>query len=222
MMTRRFFRYAIVSGLAVASVPLGFNCSGYQRDSSAFSSSSSSAIKDSVPASPVAFMSAEQTLKTMISVTGTEGFGELTDPADAAIKQTYVDRNGSLPAAQDLGQATGPTLISATNLASSVCAKATDRDRATGESQRADRIFFKEIDFSKGLAEQSSDGVQLSFERFARNAWRRDVTQDEIEKMVSFAQEFSTGASPTDPLQTRLLAISICTAAISSIDALTY
>ena len=196
-----------------------FNCQQFSSDSK---SSSAGLFGSEEPAIPVGFLSSEQMLKAMISVTGVEGLGELTDPADDLIDRTYAERTGSLPSANDIFQATGPTLISATNLASTVCAKAVDRDRATPEDQRDSRIFFREFNFTQGLSGQSSDSVTSSFTRLARNAWRREPKEGELSNIVSFAQEFSSGASPTDIAQTRLLAISVCTVAISSLDALTY
>lgn len=205
----------LIIALAFAAI----RCSQFRSGSS---SSSSSSLSNGEVLPPVGFMSADQILKAMISTTGTEGLGELTDPADDLINRTYGDRSGSLPSVQSLDQATGPTLISVANLASTVCAKAVDRDRATGESQRDDRLFFREMDFSKGLNGQSSDAVTGALERLARNAWRRETTRDEQEAMIAFAQEFASGVSATDPAQTRLLSISICTAVLTSVDALTY
>lgn len=203
---------------------LGFNCSRFKIHEPAGVSSSTSA-SSSVPAeqpSTVALMSAEQMLKTMISVTGTEGLGELTSASDTDINRAYVERSGSLPSGQDPKSATGPTLIAATNVASTVCAKAVDRDRAVTEAEKANRLFFREFDFSRGLSGQASDAVEGGFKRLARNAWRRDPSQDELNSLVQFAQDFAVGANATDPAQTRLLAISVCTVAVSTLDALTY
>lgn len=200
---------------------LGMNCSRFETDARGVGSFSSSASKD-VAQPPVAMMSAEQILKAMISATATEGLGELTDPADDKIDAEFRQRSGSLPSVNSLDQATGPTMMAVTNIAAAVCAKAVDRDRATGEAQRGDRIFFNDFDFSAGLSAQSSDGVALAFARLARNAWRRDATQEEVEAIITYAQEFTAGAAADDETQTRLLAVGICTAVLSSIDSLTY
>lgn len=206
--------------LLLSSVVLGFNCSGFQSNSELSGNPALFGSQEAAP--PIGFLSAEQTIKAMISVTGTEGLGELTDPADDLINSTFGERSGSLPSSNDIYQATGPTLIAAANLASVVCAKAVDRDRAIGDGQAQDRLFFREFAFSAGLGTQSSDSVTGAFDRLARNAWRRDPTVDEISQIVSFAQQFSSGVSASDPAQTRLLAVSLCTAALASIDALTY
>ncbi|MBX3021866.1 MAG: hypothetical protein KF799_09340 [Bdellovibrionales bacterium] len=212
-------KYILLTLTTLAASLTLMHCGNF-RSGGSDNSSSSLGRGETLP--PVGFMSAEQMLKAMISSTGTEGLGELTDPADDAINTTYNERSGSLPSYQALDQATGPTLISVANLASTVCAKAVDRDRATGETQRDDRLFFREMDFSKGLGAQSSDAITGAMERLARNSWRRAATPTEQESLVSFAQEFAAGANTTDPAQTRLLAISICTAVLSSVDALTY
>lgn len=213
---KQFSVFVFVAALAWTAA----RCSPFRSNASGEASSSTLGTADSLP--PVGFMSADQMLKAMISTTGVEGLGELTDPADDLISSTYAERSGSLPSVQAMDQATGPTLISVTNLASTVCAKAVDRDRATGEAQRDDRMFFREMDFSKGLAAQSSDSVTGAMERLSRNAWRRPSSAGEQEAMVAFAQEFATGVNATDAAQTRLLAISICTAVLSSMDAMTY
>ena len=221
LQSKLVYRLGIGSALAAGSLALGVNCARLGQDRQVASSIPTvNASEEQAP--PVAFMSAEQMVKTMISATGTEGLGELTDAADDLIMRTYDERSGALPSLQTLNQATGPTLISVANLAASVCAKAVDRDRATGEARRDDRLFFREMDFSRGLGNQSSDAVTSAFERLARNAWRRDVEAPELEAVVSFAQEFSVGTSATDPNITRLLAIALCTSALSSVDALTY
>ena len=201
---------------------LGQNCSRFDLDQGAGSGAPSAVGAAGEAAPSVALLSSEQMLKAMISVTGTEGLGELTDPADDLVNTTYNLRNGSLPSSNTLDQATGPTMISVANIASTVCAKAVDRDRATGEAQRDERLFFRELDFSSGLSAQSSDSVSIPFARLVRNAWRRDPTQEELDDIVTFAQEFSVGANATDPMQTRNLALGICTAVLSGIDSLTY
>lgn len=174
------------------------------------------------PHPPVAFMSSEQMLKTMISTTGTEGLGEVTDAADDLIQSTYNERTGSLPSTQSLYQANGPTMIAATNLASSVCAKAVDRDRAVASAQADERMFFREIDFGQGPSSVSASAAQAGFARLTRNAWRRAPTSAEAETVATFIREFTEGANGADPNQTRLLAVGLCTAALSSLDALTY
>lgn len=174
------------------------------------------------PSMGVAFLSSEQILKSMVSATGVEGLGELTTAADDAIDTTYRERTGSLPSLQNLNQATGPTLIAVTNLASQVCAKAVDRDRATSDANGDQRLFFREMRFNSGLGAQTSDAVTKAFERLARNSWRRTVASEDLDNITTFAQEFSVGANTTDTQQTRNLAISICTAVVSSIDGLTY
>lgn len=218
--TKKATNAVLLFVFASMTVTMGFNCSQFAVSTAPSITSMSTGSSDL--SAPVAFMSSEQMVKAMISATGTEGLGEMTDPADGLINDTYNARSGSLPSVQSLTQATGPTLIAVTNLASSVCAKAVDRDVATAEAQRDQRLFFRELDFSKGLAGQSSDAVTLAFERIARNAWRRDVTSEETEGILTFAQEFSNGVNATDIRQTRMLAVSICTAALSSVDALTY
>jgi hypothetical protein len=212
----KVYRLLSAAALVGISALLGFNCSQFATNLAPSMNSAASAV-DENPSLPVALLSSEQILKAMISATGTEGLGDMTASEDSLIGTTYNERTGSLPSGQDVSLATGPMLISVTNLASAVCAKAVDRDR-TG----SDRLFFNEMDFTKGLSAQSSDAVSMGFSRLARNAWRRDADSVEVESIIKFAQEFAQGADTNDPAQTRMLAISTCTAVLSSADALTY
>ncbi len=213
------FQFTYLSLLLVSCVVLGFNCSGFAPlDGGANSNGSSGRPDGSIP---IALLSSEQILKTMLSATGTENAGSPT-PADDLILKTYAERSGSLPSEQGISQATGPMLISVANLASAVCAKAVANDKAISEANADTRLFFREVDFSKGLSAQSSSSVVVAFDRLARNSWRRDTTPDEQSVIATMASEFSTGADMTAPEQTTLLAVSVCTAVLSSIDALTY
>jgi hypothetical protein len=221
----RAVRLGITGTVLAASTILGFNCSPFvskqipSLDQSSLGEGNGPSGTD--PQSSVALLSSEQILKTMIAVTGTENSGDPTAD-DELINNTYAQRTGSLPSGQSLKLATAPMLIAVTNLASAVCQKAVDRDAAVGTAQAGERLFFREMDFSKGLSSQPADSVSLAFERLARSAWRRDITNEEDAAAVQFAQEFSTGVSTTDSMQTKYLAVSLCTAALSSIDALTY
>lgn len=208
-----------LGALLATSVVIGFNCSGFQPlEQAGTQNLSSSAPEASIP---IALLTSEQILKTMLSATGTENAGAPT-PADDLILSTYNERSGSLPSDQSITQASAPMLMSVTNLASAVCAKAVANDVAVAEASRDSRMFFREFDFSQGLSGQNSAAVVAAFNRLARNSWRRDTTSAEQTMISDFASDFSTGANMTDTNQTRLLATSVCTVVLSSIDALTY
>ncbi len=213
------FHTVYLSVLLLASVVLGFNCSGFSPMDGASIGNNVSSVPDG--SIPIALLSSEQIMKTMLSATGTENAGAPT-PADDLIMKTYTERSGSLPSEQGLHQATGPMLISVANLASAVCAKAVANERAVSEATRDSRLFFREFDFSKGLSAQTATATVMGFDRLARNSWRRDTTSEEQTLIMNLVNEFSTGVDANDPEQTSLLAISICTSVLSSIDALTY
>lgn len=215
-----YFQAAYLSVLLTASVVLGFNCSGFAPlDGGSGNGSFGSSLPEG--SIPIALLSAEQIMKTMLSATGTENSGQPT-PADDLIVKTYTERSGSLPSDQSITQATGPMLISVANLASAVCAKAVGNEKAIPEGSRDTRLFFRETDFSQGLGAQSNAAVVQAFNRLARNSWRRDTTSEEQAMITTMAAEFSSGANQTDARQTELLATSVCTVVLSSIDALTY
>jgi hypothetical protein len=203
--------------LLITSALIGVNCSGFKATGDGSDSFGSLGGADKEMA--VGFLSSDQMLKSMISVAGVESLGDVTTADDAAIDSTFTQRAGSLPSVQNLTAATGPTLIAVTNLAGTVCNKAVNNDIGAGSP--AARLFFQEVNFSAGLSQGAAAFVP-GFERVARNAWRRDVTPDEEGFMQSFVSEFADGANMTDPAQSKLLAISICTSVLSSMDALTY
>ena len=217
--TKKRVTSLVLAGVLVsfASV-IGVNCSGFAASSSFDSLNGSLGGEDK--SIPVGFLSSEQILKSMISVAGVENLGDLTTSDDNDIDATYQLRKGSLPSVQDLSAATGPTLIAITNLAASVCNKAVNRD--AGTSVGSDRLFFNEVDFSKGLSAQSATAFRGGFDRLARNAWRREANNEENDSIDAFVSEFRTGSDLTSTAQTRLLAVSVCTAVLSSADALTY
>lgn len=229
--TRTVSTMASLIILTMMSVTLGFNCTRMKSEKILQTTGSShgpggtpdgTVPEVSAPSMGVAFLSAEQILKSMISSTGTEGLGELTTREDDSIDSTFRERAGSLPSLQNLNQATGPTLIAVTNLASTICAKAVDRERETSDTNASQRLFFREFRFTQGLNGQTSDAVTSAFSRLARNSWRRDPVASELEGITTFAQEFSTGVNTSSSEQTRYLAISVCVAVVSSIDGLTY
>ncbi len=207
----------MAGSLLITSALIGVNCSGFKAtaDGSGDFGSLGGADKEM----QVGFLSSEQMLKSMISVAGVESLGDVATPDDSAIDMTYQQRAGSLPSVQNLTAATGPTLIAVTNLASTVCNKSVNNDIAAGSP--TDRLFFQEVNFNAGL-NQGAAAFVPGFERIARNAWRRDPTADEIGYIQGFASEFADGANLTDKEQARLLAVSICTSVLSSMDALTY
>jgi hypothetical protein len=207
----------LAGSLLITSALIGVNCSGFKASSDG--SGEFGSLGGADKEMQVGFLSSEQMLKSMISVAGVESLGDVTTADDAAIDATYQQRAGSLPSVQNLTAATGPTLIAVTNLASTVCNKAVNNDIAAGSP--TDRLFFQEVNFSGGLS-QGAAAFLPGFQRVARNAWRRDATQDEIGFMQGFASEFADGANMTDPVQSKLLAISMCTSVLSSMDALTY
>jgi hypothetical protein len=216
---RKIKNFILAAGLVTFSAVIGFNCSGFKTSDSMNGSDSAASLNGTDKGIPVGFLSSEQLLKSMISVSGIETLGDLATPDDASIDSTYQARTGSLPSVQDMSAATGPTLIAVTNLASSVCNKAVDNDVA---ALPADRLFFSNVNFGVGLG-QSSDVFVSGFTKLARNAWRRDVTEDESGLIASYAAEFkANSANINDPVQSKLLATSICTAVLSSTDALTY
>jgi hypothetical protein len=209
-----------IRSLMVAAVLLSGCTKMTSQSKNSGSLSSASVQQQQLP--PVGLMSAEQILKSFVSVTGTQGTGLDSTPADDLIVSTYNTRSGSLPSVQTLDQTTGPMLISVTNIASSVCAKAVDSDIATGQAQAGQRLFFREMDFTKGISGQSANAITAGFGRLVRNAWRRDPSSTESATIASFVTDFSSGADMNDTAQTRLLAVSVCTAVLSSTDALTY
>ena len=212
---------ALAGCLVVASAIIGTNCAGFKASESIEGASAQGIVEPEVP---VAMMTGEQMLKGMIAATGTEGLGDMDTAEDVAIATEYKERTGSLPSIQDLGSATGPTLIAVTNVAGTICQKAVERDLAFAAGDAEERLFFREFNFAAGVGAQDPEAVRLAFKRLARNAWRRDTTNIEDNAILTFAHEFysSRGNQADGPVLTKNLAVATCAAVLSSIDALTY
>jgi hypothetical protein len=205
------------------SAIVGVNCSGFSPlgigGNDGNNSSSSAADEDF----GVSLLTSEQILKSMLSATGTESSSQPT-AADDLITSTYNQRSGSFPSSQSLSQATGPMLISVANVASAVCKKAVENDAGISEGSRDNRLFFRTVDFSAGITTANESGMVDAFDLIARNSWRRQSTAQEKDMIANFVTEFKAGddGSQSAQAETKLLAISVCTAVLTSIDALTY
>ncbi len=217
----RLFRHFLAFGaLATVSCVIGFNCGRFEKHGSGAGVATSASTTDEVQL-PIALLSAEQIFKSMISVSGVVSADDTSNPADELIISTYRNRSGTLPSGQDLRLMTAPMIVSVTNLASAICAKLVDQERATVDEST--RLYFKEFNFAAGPSSVSESALGAAAGRMARNFWRRDIKSEELDAVNSIMRtDFLAEATGTSSVETRNLAIGTCTAMLSSMDALVY
>lgn len=209
--------------LGALTMVMGFNCSqtGFksEKDLAEFSSLSTKTADI-----PLGLLTSEQILKSMVSVTGVEHADDKLDSNDDDIMQTYAERNGSLPSTQGVEGINGPLLVSVSNIAGSVCAKLVNKEK---NLQAANRIYFKEVDFSQGLSQFNLAVLNAVTPRMARSFWARELKVQEQSAINSIMlNDYITADTNTGGLtntqKSELFAVSLCTAMLSTFDMLVY
>ena len=164
---------------------------------------------------PYALLSAEQTLQSMMSVTN-------VTTAPAAVLTEYNTRYGALAAGNDLSMANAPLMLSSTSLAGEVCNTMITNEKALAA---ADRAFFSSLNFNAGISTMSDDVLKASIRGMARSFWGRNETQEEQALLLGFKQEFSDALAAnarTQAASSTNLMTAVCSAMLSSLDAITY
>lgn len=213
---------------AVALLAIGFNnCArmdfnGGSADQSSLGPSTqganvsaSSSNNSSGSANPYALLSAEQTLASMLKVTG-------INTATNAILTEYNLRYGGLAAGSSLDLANSPLMLGSTSLAGEICNTMITKEAGLGA---ADRTFFGDVNFGMGPVSVSDDAFAKSVRGMARSFWGRNENSSELLLFSDFKKQFidlldanarNTGASTTS------LWTGVCSAMLSSIDTLSY
>jgi hypothetical protein len=164
---------------------------------------------------PIALLSAEQTLQSMLNVTNVA-------TAPASVLTEYNTRYGALAAGNDLSMANAPLMLSSTSLAGEVCNSMITNERAMAA---ADRAFFGSVNFNAGISTMSDDVVKASIRGMARSFWGRNETQDEQVLLLSYKLEFTDALAANARTQAASSAnfmTALCSAMLSSLDAITY
>lgn len=178
-------------------------------------SSSNSSSSSSGSPNPYALLSAEQTLASMLKVTG-------VNTATPAILTEYNLRYGGLAAGSGLDLANSPLMLGSTSLAGEICNTMITREAGLNA---ADRAFFNDVNFGMGPSAVSDEAFAKSVRGMARSFWGRNENSSELLLFAEFKKEFvnlldvnarNTGASTTS------LWTGVCSAMLSSIDTLSY
>lgn len=201
---------------------VGFNCGRpqFQVDQNlvSYSNDSSSAMlvssSDKVDTA-WALLTSEQVFRSMLSLTNQ------SQPTTAMINE-YNSRAGGLGVTTNLNLMNGPMMIAVTSLAGIVCDGLITKEAAMMSGQRT---FYNSIDFTKGPSLVSDTAYADMVSRFSNHMWGRDLDQDEQAIYAGYLSEFRTNLSATDvnlASQTKVLALSVCTSALSTFDSYTY
>ncbi len=164
---------------------------------------------------PLALLNADQALSTMLRLTGQSA------PNNAVLNE-YNIRNSSFSVRSELTMMNAPLLLSATSLAGEVCNSLIAKERGLASESR---LFFQGINFSTGVDKINNTIFMTTIDRFAEKLWGRPLTDSESALFADFFATFVmdlTDAQRTQAAQTQALALSACSATLSSFETLTF
>jgi hypothetical protein len=203
----------------------GFNnCARYGQLSNNESTSGSSDLGSSTPVEevnseklgmPIALLSAEQTLSSMMKL------ANVATPS-AALLTEYNGRYGSLAAGNDLGMANGPLMLGSTSLAGEVCNTMLTAEKAAADTARN---FYGGVNFTTGVSSVTDAQFNTSVRSMARQFWGRSETAEELTLMQTYKTEFINALAAnlrTQAASTSNLMLASCAAMLSSVDAISY
>jgi hypothetical protein len=227
---KKYLKLLIVMIPVAGVVVLGFNNCGRYSDLDNGSADSSSSASGGGTSSdnagidgsdsqslglPIALLSAEQTLSSMMKVTNVTA-------ASATVMTEYNNRYGALAAGNDLNMANGPLMIGATSLAGEICNSMLTQEKAAAA---ANRNFFGGIDFTQGVNSVSDAGYASAIRGMARSFWGRNEEMAELTVLAQFKMDFINALAATARTQAASssnLMLATCAAMLSSVDTLTY
>ncbi|MNK85086.1 hypothetical protein D3C87_1049550 [compost metagenome] len=220
---KRFLKNSIRWVPLCALMIVGFNnCSQFSDMDWGQGSVDSSSLGEVAPETdseklgiPIALLSAEQTLQSMIKVAN-------INMASAAILTEYNGRYGALAAGNDLSMANGPLMLGSTSLAGEVCNSLVTTERAAAA---ADRSFFGQVNFATGINSLDENAYNASIRGLARQFWGRNENLEENTLLKAYKVEFTEALAAnarTQAASTVNVMTAVCAAMLSSIDAISY
>lgn len=208
----------IVAGMVGLST-LTFNCAPSMFQSMKFGEGAGNGLLEAVEdifsgpkKSPFAMMTAKQTYKTFLNVTGQEGAQTTTQLSE------YDARFSSLSSNDRLSSINAPLQMAAVSLAGEVCNGLVTKETAAAASARR---FFSQVDFTKPVSGNSQAAFSATVQVMANSFWGRSPTSDEASLLNQFYNEFSATAG-TNTAGTRNLYLATCAAMLGSYDTYTY
>ena len=140
--------------------------------------------------------------------------------ADSAITNEYNLRSALFSSGYDLNMVTTPMWMGITNVNSVVCQRLVTKEAGLVAAQR---VFFKSIDFSKPVNQVTDALFLTSAEAFSVNAFGRNLYLEEQNALIGSKVEFVSAVLPGDVAnvqQTKNLMLYLCTAMISTVEAI--
>lgn len=165
--------------------------------------------------SGLAVLTSEQILTSFTQMTGVK-------IPQSAVIDFYVARSSTLPERSELSAVTAPLLLNVTNIASMFCIQLYDQEVS---KPAKDRLYLEAFDPAKGPAQIADTMLAEIVRKMARNFWGRNENAEELLAFKDFYVEYLaalTAAEKISPLQSRGAFVGVCSAALSSLDAITY
>jgi hypothetical protein len=201
---------------------LHFNCSkgGFQSAKHGIQTKDLSSTDPSLPGgdfskptgSPYALMTAHQVFSSMLNVTGQVGAVSVAMRAEFDLRKVLLSDNDSLTTYA------APLQISTTSLAGEVCNALITKEAAL---PMAERKIFQQVNFTQTLAQNPQAGFSASTEALAKSFWGRAPTSTEGTLLNEYYTDFVSSYDSTGVAATRKAYLSICSAMLSSFDAVT-
>lgn len=223
---KKYLKLTLITIPTAFILTLGFNnCARFDADQQTFEegkSFSSEAPQGTTPEAqpsepqenPYALLSAEQTLASMLKVTNVA--------ITTAITTEYTTRYGALAGGNKLTLANSPLMLSVTSLAGQVCGTLVAQEAAL---PAADRAFYMGVNFAAAVSGMDETALVSSIRGMARSFWGRNENSAEFLLLKKFKSDFEKDLSETERTQaasTSNFLIGLCSAMLSSVDAISY
>lgn len=211
---RAFIQLSIAIVFLASAFTTGFNCSMSKMHS--IGSSSNESISNSKAENlPYALLNAEQALSSMLNVTE-------QPQASTAVRNEFNIRNSAFSVNSYLASMNAPMLLSATSLAGEVCNSLIARERPLAGPQR---LFFQNVNFAAGPTQITAADYASVVGVFSQKVWGRAIASEEAAFFNQYYTDFMatlTTAEQTQAAKTAAFYLSVCAAALSSFDSLTF
>lgn len=158
-------------------------------------------------------MTASQTYLSMSELTGVQ-------PNTATMNEYERLAKTALSESQRVASITAPIMMTTANLASRFCEQVVTNEKAQAST---DRRFFSAIDFSKGLALLSDDSLDMVANQISFKMWGRAAGEAELAAFRQFKlayYEVIDANQKNNVVQTERFALSLCTAGLSTYEAM--
>ncbi len=212
---KNLLRIGAILGLLSIYFVMGFNCSASKMHSLLGNGSMESNAASKSENLPYALLNAEQALSSMLNVTE-------QPQASTGVRNEFNVRNSAFSVNSYLSSMNAPMLLSATSLAGEVCNSLIARERALAANQR---LFFGAVNFAAGPSQIQTNDYKQTVELFAKKVWGRQLASEEYDYFTEYLSEYLLTLTPAERGQaakTTAFYISVCSAALSSFDSLTY